>query len=207
MERQSSDNKDEREVTRASQPGGMARAGYGAYPPTVRDFVSAGPFSLMRRMSEEMDRVFGQFGFGRENGMWSPVTEIMERDGKYVVRAELPGLKPDDVKVQVTNDALILEGERKFENEENKGGIHRSERQYGKFFRSIPLPDGVKAEEIHATFDNGVLEVSVPVTQRQPDTRQIPIEARTGNSAGNEGSNKALNKDAGNKEAGNAKPH
>jgi HSP20 family protein len=136
-------------------------------------------------MSEEMDRAFGDLGFGRgqsEGSMWSPAIEVTERDGNYVVHAELPGLKPEDVKVEVMDDALVIQGERKFTQEEKQGGVHRSEMRYGQFYRSIPLPEGVNPEQVRAKFENGILEVTTPVPQQKSNARQIPIEGATAQS-------------------------
>ena len=173
-----------KEVARSSQSGGLSRRGYDPFFLNPREFFSANPFSLMRRMSEEMDRIFGEFGFGRgqsEGSAWSPAIEVAERGGNYVVHAELPGLKPEDVKVELTDDALIVHGERKSEHEETRSGVRRSERRYGQFYRSIPLPEGVNAEQVRAKFENGVLEITVPVPQQQSNRREIPIQ--TGSSA------------------------
>jgi HSP20 family protein len=165
MDRQS------RELTRSQQGSAI----------TPRDYLSLGPFSLMRRMSEEMDRVFGEFGVGSnaaEGAVWSPALEIFERDGKYMVHANLPGMKPENIKVEVTSDALIIEGERKSESKDNKGGVRRTERLYGRFYRAIPLPEGVDTSQIKAKFDNGVLEIGIPAPQQQQiSSRQIPVES------------------------------
>jgi HSP20 family protein len=182
--------KQSQEVTRGQQSSVARNRGeWSAMRPfdwTPRDFFSAGPFSLMRRMSEEMDRVFGEFGFGRtsrdtntsgETNMWSPAMDVSERDGKYVIHADLPGLKPEDINVEATNDALVIEGERKSESDDTKGGIRRTERRYGRFYRAIPLPEGIDADQVKATFNNGVLEVSIPMPEQQSNRRQIPIEA------------------------------
>jgi HSP20 family protein len=144
------------------------------------------PFSLMRRMTEEMDRVFGEGGLARDSsgdGLWSPAIEVSQREGNYVIRAELPGLKPEDVKLEIQNDALILQGERNCEREEEKGDLHRTEIQYGRFFRSIPLPEGANLERARAKFDNGVLEVIVPVPAEQTQRKQIPIQNSSAASA------------------------
>jgi len=136
------------------------------------------PFLLMRRMIEEMDRAFSEFS-GSNNGdtsLWTPAIEVSQRDGQYVVHAELPGLKPEDVKVEVLDDALVIEGERKCEHEEDRGGVHRTERRYGRFYRAVPLPEGATADQARARFENGVLEVMIPVSQQQSDRRQIPVE-------------------------------
>jgi HSP20 family protein len=134
-------------------------------------------------MTEEMDRVIQEAGLEREgsNGSgWSPAIEVSQREGRYNVRAELPGLEPKDVKVDVENDALVIQGERRFEQEENEGGMQRTERQYGLFYRSIPLPEGAKMEQAKAKFHNGVLEVTIPVPEQQTNRRAIPVEGESG---------------------------
>jgi HSP20 family protein len=167
------------QITRSPSSGGMLRPGFDPFLFSPREFFSANPFSLLRRMSEEMDRVFGEFGLERGRGgtgTWSPAVEVAEREGNYVVHAELPGLKPEDVKVEVGDQGLVIQGERKFEQEQNQGGVHRTERQYGQFYRNIPLPEGVNPEQVRANFQNGVLEVTVPIPQAQSNRREIPIE-------------------------------
>ena len=140
------------------------------------------PFSLMRRFSNEMDRLFEGFGFRPrffetpvETALWAPNVEVLEKEGKLIVRAELPGLTKDDVKVGVTDDVLTLEGERKQEKEEKREGYFRSERSYGAFYRAIPLPDGVKADGIVANFRNGVLEVAMPLVKEEKKVKKIEV--------------------------------
>ena len=125
------------------------------------------PFTLMRRLAEDMDRVFGfkpvYPGMPEPFlGTWSPEIEIFERDNTFVVRLDLPGLTKADVKVTVVHDELTIEGERKIERDERKEGFYRTERSYGGFYRRIPLPEHVKAEAAKATFKNGVLEIDMP---------------------------------------------
>jgi HSP20 family protein len=162
------------------------------------------PFSLMRRFSEEMDRPFGDgfaSGFGREFGrladhegsMWLPQVEAFERDGKLIVRADLPGLTKDDINVDITDDAIKIRGERRQEKEENEEGYYRSERSYGSFYREIPLPSGVNRDEANASFRNGVLEISMPAPTRQSGSRRIEI----GEGSGAEQQPKAMGKAAG----------
>jgi HSP20 family protein len=146
---------------------------------TPSNLFPSSPFSLMRRFSEEMDRTFGRFFQqpGAGDLWWSPAIEVNQREGHLQVRADLPGLKPEDVHVEVNNDQLVIRGERKSEHEETQGGVYRSERRYGQFYRAIPLPDGASLEKAKAQFNNGVLEITLPVPQERRNRREIPIEA------------------------------
>ena len=163
---------------------GVARGRSGAWDPwgfSLRpaDFFSSSPFSLMRRMSEEMDRAFAHtFGYpGGSSGGWYPAIDVREQNGQLQVHAELPGLKPEDVKVEVTDDALIIHGERKYEREHQAGKAYRSERHYGEFYREIALPQGVKADQAKAQFNNGLLEITVPIPEEASRRREIPIHS------------------------------
>jgi HSP20 family protein len=152
------------------------------------------PFSFMRRFSEEMDRMFEDFGFGRNltgsslgrdllsstwgssQSLWNPQVEVFEKNGQLIVRADLPGINKDDVKVEVVDNTITIQGERKSENEESQEGYYRSERIYGSFYRSIPLPEGVNAEDANATFKNGVLEITMKAPERKARGRQLEIK-------------------------------
>jgi HSP20 family protein len=144
------------------------------------------PFSVMRRMREEMDRMLSR-SFGEEfaggSAVWSPLIEVREQNGKLQVHAELPGLKPEDVRIELADDSLVIQGERKYEHEDKSEGVFRSERRYGKFYRQIPLPEGANADQVKAQFNNGVLEVTVPVPERKSNRRQIPIATGSGEHA------------------------
>ena len=149
-----------------------------------RDLFSFSPFSMMRRMTEEMDRAFdraltGNLSGWRSSGgesMWAPVVDVRERNNMIEVSAELPGLTKDDVKVECTEDGISIQGERKREQESHEGGIHRTERSYGRFYRHIPLPEGCETDKAKAEFKNGMLQVQVPFSaQKQQKTKQIPI--------------------------------
>jgi HSP20 family protein len=145
----------------------------------LSEFFEDNPFTLMRRMSEEMDRTFGQF-FGQQRGRvggWYPEVEITERDGQLHIQTDLPGLRPEDVKVEITGETLTISGERKSEHEHRIGRAYRSERRYGAFYREIALPEGVSADRAKAQFRDGVLEITVPVPERASNRRQIPIQA------------------------------
>ena len=89
---------------------------------------------------------------------WEPNVDIVQKDNELVVRADLPGLNPDEVTVEISDDAIMLSGERQQEREEDQGGLHRIERTYGAFYRVIPLPNGAMTDRATATFRDGVLE-------------------------------------------------
>ena len=110
--------------------------------------------------------------------VWSPQIETFEREGQLVVRADLPGLKKDDVNVEITDDAITISGERRNEDEERREGYYRSERSYGSFFRSIPLPEGVNAEDANATFNNGVLEITMQAVKETNRGRRKSTSCR-----------------------------
>ena len=135
---------------------------------------SMNPFALMGRFTEEMDRVFGGATAGTE--LWSPAVEMKEVNGKLLVSAELPGLKKEDIKVQVTEEDLVLEGERKQEKQEEREGYYHSERSYGRFYRSIPLPDGAQLDKTSAEFTDGVLKITIPIPKAKQKSRDIPVQ-------------------------------
>ena len=147
----------------------------------LNSLAGASPFSMMRRMMEEMDRLFSPFGTspaprGQQGlqrggqralqplsrGLWTPQVEVFERESNLVIRAELPGLSREDVDVEVDDDMLVIRGERHNDVEDEHDGYYRSERSYGSFYRAIPLPEGVDASSCNATFKDGVLEVTLP---------------------------------------------
>ena len=141
------------------------------------DLFAGSPFQILRRMTEEMDRAFDRMfddlGTGRRFGLthplsgsqqsgvgiWSPRVEAFQKGDKFIVRAELPGLKKDDVEVNVTEDAITIQGQRQEEHESKQEGFYHSERSYGSFYRSIPLPEGVITDSAEASFKDGVLEI------------------------------------------------
>jgi HSP20 family protein len=139
------------------------------------------PFWSMNSLRREMDRLFENFGFGSsllydfDRLGWTPQIEMNERDGKLIVKADLPGLNKDDVKIELNDNVLTIEGERKDERKDERGGW--SERSYGQFFRSITLPEGIRTENANATFKNGVLEITFDAPQQsQPRGRRIDIK-------------------------------
>ena len=149
------------------------------------------PFALLRQMTTEFDRMFGEpflsspflpsrsfRGFALPEAVaWSPKVDVFEKDNRLITRVDLPGLKKEDVKVEVADGRLALSRERKHETEEKHDAFYRSEREYGTFCRTVPLPEGVKLEDIKATFADGVLEVSIPLPARaEARVRKVEIE-------------------------------
>jgi HSP20 family protein len=124
------------------------------------------PFDELRSMHNEMDRLFERF-FGleiprRDASVWMPSIESFVKDGKLVVRAEIPGVDPKDLDVSVTEHELIIKGERKHEKETKEENYAYREIAYGSFERHLPLPEGIKVDELKAKFMNGILEITVP---------------------------------------------
>jgi HSP20 family protein len=137
-------------------------------------YLGLSPFYWMREMTREMDRMFR--GFAPVTEAWAPAVDIQQCNGTLTVTAELPGLKKDEVKVEMTDEAIIIEGERKREHKEDHEGYHRWERSYGHFYRLIPLPEGAKTDQVKAELNDGILTVSLPVPEVKKQVRQITIE-------------------------------
>jgi HSP20 family protein len=155
-----------------------------------RESFSGNPFELVRRFHEEMERALelhpvmggGVQGTGRA-AFWAPPVEVLERDGKMVVRVELSGLARKDIKVTVGDGSLVIEGERKQEKEERKEGLYRSERSYGRFYRQVPLPAHADSSLVRARFEDGLLEVSVPIPDGDSQRREVEVEEGRGPAA------------------------
>jgi HSP20 family protein len=119
-------------------------------------------------MEHQIDRMFGDSLFPSlwsrvpEAKAWFPDIDVFEKDGKFVVKAELPGMEEKDIDVSIEGDILAIKGEKETEKEVKKEDYYRSERTYGSFFRSIPLPSSVDKEKVEAEYSNGVLEVTLP---------------------------------------------
>lgn len=157
----------------------------------ISGFFGGSPFALFRRLSDDMDRLFfggsgqGLGAFGALSGLggrFLPHIDIDERDGKLVVHADLPGCRPEDFHVDIEDDSLVLQGERRSQQEDTRRGMRRSERTYGTFRRVIPLPPGANVEAAEARFENGVLEIDIPIAQ-QSRSRRIDVRS-VGTSAG-----------------------
>lgn len=169
------------------QGGALSRRDSGGLPSLFG--TRGGPFEMFRRLDEDMDRLFHQIwgggrglmrGHGGANmqSTWMPQVEMREEGGKLHVCADLPGLKKEDVKLSLEGDQLVLQGERQSNREEGQPGssYYHSERGYGSFYRSIPLPEGVDLQTAKAEFKDGVLDVTFDAPRRpQRQSRQIDI--------------------------------
>lgn len=143
------------------------------------------PFSMLTELETEMDRVFGRrLPFmqplrrytGAPGGEWAPSTDVYEKDGNVVIKAELPGVKKEDIDVSVEQGDLVLKGERKSEEEVKEDDYYRMERFAGTFYRRFPLPDGIDEDQISADYNDGVLEVRVPKpASGKSESRKISV--------------------------------
>jgi len=137
------------------------------------DTSGVGPFAWMRQMQDQLDRAFSSIwsGSGTTSSWspdnvfgpsdWSPAIDMFQRGNDLVIRADVPGLSKDDITVDIADDQVTIRGERRYDHEEERDGVFRSERSYGSFCRVVPLPQGAIADSAKATFNNGVLEVVV----------------------------------------------
>ena len=152
-----------------------------------KTFETAYPFQMMRRFTKDMERMFEDFpGLWFPNVFktdfapfrmefdkveWVPQIEVLQNNGQFMVRADLPGLTKDDVTLEITENLLTISGERKEVKEEKREGFYRSERIYGSFYRVIPLPEGAITEQAKANFRDGVLEITMPVPPKSKGRR------------------------------------
>jgi HSP20 family protein len=161
-------------------------------PTEEKQMTASTPFSFMRRFATDMEHLFEEFQgfrfpslFGREffpftrefeHVGWVPEIEVQQKNSEFIVRADLPGLKKENVKVEITENVLTLSGERREEKEEKHEGYYRSERSYGSFYRQIPLPEGAKTDTASAEFKDGVLEITMQALAREPQKRLLEIK-------------------------------
>ena len=142
----------------------------------TREVAPWRPFSELSRMEREMERMFGDFfsrpWFGlklperlREIGFREPAIEVYEEKDDVVVKAEIPGIKKEELEVNITDDLLTIKGQKKKEEEVKEKGYYYSERSFGSFERSIEIPRPVHSDKARASFKDGVLEVRIPKTE------------------------------------------
>ena len=144
-----------------------------------------GPLGEISSLQREMDRLFNEY-FGKMKGTeeeglvaraWAPAMDIYETEEKLVLKAELPGLKKEDIDIRVQDNTFTLKGKKKFEKEVQQENYHRVERTYGTFQRSFTLPNTVKQEGIEATFKDGILEISLPKAE-EARPKQIQVQVK-----------------------------
>jgi HSP20 family protein len=167
----------------AEKPSDIALQEEKTFAPRGAFMGNAASFRMLERFAQEMDGIFEDFGVPRDalaprfarnwarspwrgeiavdQNPWVPDIDVVQRNHDLVVRADLPGLRKDEVKVDVTNNAVIIQGERRHETEEERGGLYRSERGYGRFSRVIALPEGTITDHARASFKDGVLEITM----------------------------------------------
>jgi HSP20 family protein len=195
--------------SRGSESYGMERRHQGSpsyfspFSVTPGEFFTMSPITLMRRFTEDIDRAFGFPGnrssiASMEQGQeldWVPRVEVRQSENNLMVHAELPGLTEKDIRVETTDQGLLITGEKKRQHENEEEGWHHSEINYGRFSRLIPLPENAKIEEARANFQNGVLEVSIPLPEAENKRRQVPIQT-TGTTQGSQQSSGSATKAA-----------
>jgi HSP20 family protein len=141
------------------------------------------PFQELENMHRRLSTLIDGDSARRRNGKesmtvaeWAPVVDITEDDKTYIIKAELPEVKKEDVQVRVENGVLTITGERKAEKEEKGKKYHRIERSYGAFARSFTLPDNVDADRVSAAFKDGMLTVSVTKSEKtQPKHIEVKV--------------------------------
>ncbi|MCU7932358.1 MAG: Hsp20/alpha crystallin family protein [Candidatus Thiodiazotropha sp. (ex Codakia rugifera)] len=135
------------------------------------------PWRSMEDWRQELDRVFHPLLHRDDDtsrvvgGEWAPAVDIKDEDNRYVIRADIPGVKPEDIEVTMENGVLTIRGERKFEETEEKENFRRIERSHGIFYRRFSLPDNTDAEAVQATGKDGVIEVIIPKTKEKQSKR------------------------------------
>jgi HSP20 family protein len=141
--------------------------------------MARSPFRELARFEREMEDMFGRmpaWPFGERERGWAPAVDMVDRQDEIVLRADLPGLAEKDIEVTVEDGGVTIRGERKEETEEKKEDYYYSERTYGMFARTLPLPTSVDADKVKATFKGGVLEVHLPKS-KEAKGRKIEIKA------------------------------
>ena len=122
------------------------------------------PFTEIETIREQLDKVFDQRAATRDNSetAWMPALELIDAGDNFILKAQLPGIDPKDIDVQVTREAISISGERRYENTEEKPGYVRSEFRYGKFHRVLPLPAPIQNDSVQAEYKDGILMLTLP---------------------------------------------
>ena len=141
------------------------------------------PWGLLRRFNEDVNQLFNESRIastadGDQSSIatsnWTPAVDIKEEDGRFVLKADIPGVEAKDIDVTMDDGVLTIKGERRHESEEDANGYKRVERSYGSFYRRFSLPDTANAEGVTAQGKDGVLEVSIP-KQEKAQPRKITV--------------------------------
>lgn len=145
-----------------------------------RNLVTWDPFRDMTSMRDEMERLFdnmlGRYPRERAESFWAPSVDVEETSDAVTVRAEIPGMAKDDIKVTVSDDMVLISGERRHETEHKDKTFHRIERVYGKFQRTIGLPADVEGDKAKASYKAGVLELVLPKSAKAK-AHEVQIKA------------------------------
>jgi Molecular chaperone (small heat shock protein) len=145
-----------------------------------RELETWSPFrdlmNIQREIGRVFDSLFSDVDGGRMTMEWSPRVDVLENNDSYILRAELPGVNKNDVKITLRDNILTIKGEKKQEKEEKDVNFHRTERMYGSFERSFTLPSGVKNDKIDATYKDGVLTITLPkVEEAKPKEIEVKV--------------------------------
>ncbi len=145
---------------------------------TVRPRAGLRPWRATWDLQDEFSRFFEDFSNGLESAEehFTPAIDIRETDDAYIVEADVPGMKKEDVHIDVNDDVLTIKGERKSEHEEKRKDYHRIERRYGSFRRTVTVPGGFKYDAVKAKFKDGVLQVTLP-KREDAKPRRIEVKA------------------------------
>ncbi|MFX0117523.1 MAG: Hsp20/alpha crystallin family protein [Candidatus Hodarchaeota archaeon] len=136
------------------------------------------PFEEMRRLEDEINRLFGEFSISKNlkpsEARYSPLTDLQETDNAFIIHANLPGIKKDELKIEATPEGVEIRAEAKGEKEQTNGKIHYKERYAQKYARSIRFPVAVKPQEGKTTLENGVLTITFPKAEKAKKVKLIP---------------------------------
>jgi HSP20 family protein len=157
----------------------MAKSGTQLAPSgAFRNLATLDPFRDLFDLQRSINQLFGEASSKRQDtaiSAWTPAVDIFEDEESFVIKAELPEIGPEQVKVNLENNTLSITGERRIENEDKREGYHRVERSYGQFYRSFTLPPNVNADAINAQFKDGVLRLTIP-KREESKPKQISVK-------------------------------
>jgi HSP20 family protein len=132
------------------------------------------PFREMTNFEDQFNRLWRGVADGKRQESWLPAVDVFDTKEAVVLKAELAGMKPDDIQIEVEDNVLTIKGERRFAEKVEEDRYYRIERRFGSFQRSLALPQGVKADDIQASYEDGILEVRVPKAEEE-QPRKITV--------------------------------